>query len=260
MASGLKQRALPRDYLSISESTILHLRKPYIIAWWSVAFPGFGHILLGQYFRGMGLIVWEILINLHSKINTAMVYSFTGNIQMANDTLNPRLLLLYIPVYLFGIWDSYRGSVELNKEYKISEIKQTPITKYKMNSKGINFLDKRSPVFAFIWALFIPSLGQFYQQRILASFFTLLWTVIFIYFSNFLEGFIYLLQGDFARSTEVINIQWLLFIPSFYFFTVYQSYTETVELNKLFDKEQAAYLEKNFQSSDFKINKGRLVE
>ncbi|WP_138416302.1 hypothetical protein [Aquibacillus sediminis] len=260
MKTGSKRRVLPRDFLSIFDTTILHLRKPYIIAWWSVAFPGFGHILLGHNFRGIGLIIWEIFINTHSKINAAMVYSFMGNIQQANEVLNPKLLLLYIPVYLFGIWDSYRGAVGLNKEYKISESKQAPIRKYEINSTGINFLDKRSPLYALIWALFIPSLGQFYQHRILASFFTLLWTVIFIYNSNFMEGFIYLVQGHFERSTEVLNKQWLLFLPSFYFFTVYQSYSDTVELNKLFIKEQAEYLEKNFQPSDFKINKGRLVE
>ncbi|MBU9713229.1 hypothetical protein [Evansella tamaricis] len=260
MKTRLNRRGLPRDYLSIYETTILHLRKPSIIAWWSVAFPGFGHILLGHYFRGIGLIIWEIFINTHSKINAAMVYSFMGNTQMANEVLNPKLVLLYIPVYLFGIWDSYRGAVELNKEYKISERKHAPIRKYKINSKGINFLDKRSPLYALIWALFIPSLGQFYQGRVLASFFTLLWTVLFIYFSNFMEGFIYFIQGNFQRSTEVLNMQWLLFIPSFYFFTIYQSYTDTVELNKLFVKEQVEYLEKNFQPSDFSISKGRLVE
>lgn len=251
---------IPRNYLAITDTVIVHKRKPLIIAWWSVAFPGFGHILLGQYFRGFGLIVWEIFINSYSKINAAMVYSFLGDIQAAKDILNPRLLLLYIPIYLFGIWDSYRGAVDLNKEYKISERANSPIKKYIVNAAGVNYLDKRNPIIALIWALFIPSLGQFYQQRILASFFTLLWAVIFVYNSHFVEGFIYLVQGDLQKSTKVLDMQWLLFIPSFYFFTLYHSYTDTIELNKLFAKEQATFLEQNFQPSNFYVQKGKVVD
>lgn len=30
-------------HISIMGTTQIHLRNPYIIAWWSAAFPGFGH-------------------------------------------------------------------------------------------------------------------------------------------------------------------------------------------------------------------------
>lgn len=260
MSRVMRRESLPRNVLGIFDTTILHLRKPSIIAWWSAAFPGLGHILLGHFFRGTGLIVWEICINSYSNLNAAMVYSFIGDIPSAKGILNTRLLLLYIPIYLFGIWDSYRGAVDLNKEYKLSESANSPIKKYAMNAAGVNYLDKRNPILALIWAIFIPSLGQFYQQRILASFFTLFWAVIFVFYSHFAEAIIYLIQGDIQKSTQVLNMQWLLFIPSFYFFTLYQSYTDTIELNKLFAKEQARFLEENFQPSNFQIHKGGLVE
>lgn len=96
------------------------------MAFWSTAFPGFGHLLLGKYYRGFLLVSWEFFINQFSKVNLAMVHSFNGHFELAKEVLNPRLLLLYIPVYLFRIWDSYRSSVDLNNEYK-KAIKKTKI-------------------------------------------------------------------------------------------------------------------------------------
>lgn len=248
-----------RAYLGITDTPILHLRNPYIIAFWSVTFPGFGHLLLGKYYRGFLLVTWEFFINVYSKVNTAMAYSFMGNIELAKEVLNVRLLHMYIPVYLFCIWDSYRTTVDLNNEYILAERENAPIKKFNMKSYGVNYLDKRNPLMAILWSLTIPSLGQIYQHRILQGFFTLLWAILIVYFSHFVEAMHYLFLGDIKKSTSVLNVQWLMFLPSFYFFTIYDSYMNTVELNKLFKKEQKNYLKKHFQPSDFKIIKGRKV-
>lgn len=109
-------------YISLLGTTQIHLRSPYIIAWWSAAFPGFGHLQMSKYIRGMVLVLWEILINVQAGINEAMVYSFTGRFDMAKDALEPRWMLLYIPVYLFAIWDSYRTTVDLNKLYLLADL------------------------------------------------------------------------------------------------------------------------------------------
>ncbi len=248
-----------RAYLGITDTPILHLRNPYIIAFWSVTFPGFGHLLLGKYYRGFLLVTWEFFINIYSKLNTAMVYSFMGNIELAKEVLNVRLLHMYIPVYLFCIWDSYRTAVDLNNEYILAERENAPIKKFNMKSYGINYLDKRNTLMAIFWSLTIPSLGQIYQHRIVQGFFTLFWAILIVYFSHFVEAMHYLFLGDIKKSTSVLNIQWLMFLPSFYFFTIYDAYMNTVELNKLFKKEQKNYLKKHFQPSDFKIIKGRKV-
>ena len=52
-----------KAHVSTVGTTQLHLRNPYIIAWWSAAFPGFGHLLLSKYLRGYSLFIWEILVN-----------------------------------------------------------------------------------------------------------------------------------------------------------------------------------------------------
>jgi len=71
-------------------TSFIHLRNPYIIAWWSAAFPGFGHLLLSKYHRGYLLFIWEIVVNLNANINIAMIYSFQGNIAMAKEVLDTR--------------------------------------------------------------------------------------------------------------------------------------------------------------------------
>lgn len=35
-------------YLSLLETTQLHLKNPFVIAAWSVAFPSMGHLLLSK--------------------------------------------------------------------------------------------------------------------------------------------------------------------------------------------------------------------
>jgi hypothetical protein len=255
-SSNQKRNRGKLAHLSIFGTTQIHLRNPYIIALWSVAFPGYGHLLLSKYLRGFSLVLWELFINQSTQLNLAMVYSFMGDIESAKEVLNVRYMHLYIPVYLFAIWDSYRTTVDLNKIYLINE-KEVPQTKQlTLKPLEINYLDKRTPIVAALWAMTIPSVGQLYIHRIFGAFFTLIITVVFVHFSHFLEGIHYLLLGEIEKSTEVLNKQWLLYIPSFYFFTIYDSYMNAVENNKLFESEQKNFLKKHYQSATFKIKKG----
>jgi hypothetical protein len=43
-----------------------------------MAFPGFGHLLLSKYLRGILLFIWEIVINLNAHVNLAIAHSFWG--------------------------------------------------------------------------------------------------------------------------------------------------------------------------------------
>jgi len=64
-----------KAHVSIVGTTQLHLRNPFIIAGWSAAFPGFGHLLLSKYLRGYSLFMWEILVNNMAHLNQAIMYS-----------------------------------------------------------------------------------------------------------------------------------------------------------------------------------------
>ncbi|OEH86846.1 hypothetical protein BHU72_00850 [Desulfuribacillus stibiiarsenatis] len=119
-----------KAHVSVVGTTQLHLRNPYIIAWWSAAFPGFGHLLLSKYLRGYALFLWEILVNNMANINLGIMYTFTGRPEMAKEVLDPKWMLLYLPVYVFGIWDSYRTSVDMNKVFLLAERENADFNSY----------------------------------------------------------------------------------------------------------------------------------
>ena len=172
-----------KAHVSIVGTTQLHLRNPYIVAWWSAAFPGFGHLLLSKYLRGYVLFVWEVLVNINSHVNLAMIYSFQGNIDMAKEVLNTRWLLMYIPIYLFAIWDSYRTTIDMNKVYLLAERENHNFNTFSLGALEINYLDKnRNPILSVIWSLFIPRLGNFISIEIHRRFFLLLgWSFFSIF-------------------------------------------------------------------------------
>ncbi|MBU8729624.1 hypothetical protein KM915_06090 [Cytobacillus oceanisediminis] len=255
-----QKEASKLSHLSIFGTTQIHLRNPYIIAMWSVMFPGYGHLLLNKYLRGFSLVIWELFINQSIHLNSAMVYSFIGEIEKAKEVLGVRYMHLYIPVYIFAIWDSYRTTVDMNKIYLLNEKDAAAVERLVIKPFEINYLDKRNPLSAIMWSVTIPSLGQLYIHRIFAALFTLVMTVILVHFSHFIEAFHYLLVGELKKSTQVLNAQWLMYLPSFYFFTIYDSYMNVVENNKLYDSEQKRLLRKFYQSKSFIVKKGIKVK
>lgn len=247
-------------HVSIFGTTQLHLRSPYIVAWWSAAFPGFGHLLLSKYIRGFLLFIWEVIVNLKAHINLGIIYTFNGEFEQAIHVLDTQWLLLYMPVYLFGIWDSYRTTVDMNKVYILADSENHPFNSFSLGTLEINYLDKRNPTMAVIWSLFGPGLGQLYIHRIGVAFFVIIWFVTFIYFSHLLEAVPYLFFGDTEQATALLDTEWLLFLPSVYGFSLFDSYMNTVENNKLFRKEQRNFLQQHYQNSEFRFLKGRKVK
>jgi hypothetical protein len=67
-----RQNNNQRRMISISNSTTsnqLHFKKPWVVLWWSLAFPGFGHLMINSYIWGFFLISFEYLVNTISYIN-----------------------------------------------------------------------------------------------------------------------------------------------------------------------------------------------
>ncbi len=249
-----------RAHVSILGTTQLHLKNPYIMAWWSAAFPGFGHLLLSKYIRGFVLFIWEVLVNIKSHVNSAMIYSFQGDIDKAKEVLDTQWLLIYIPVYIFAIWDSYRTTVDMNKVFVLAEREEHRFNTFSIGALEVNYLDRRNPIMAVIWSFFIPGLGQLYIHRIVTAFFVIIWLVVFFYYSHGLEAISLLFLGEIEKATAAIDPEWLLFLPSLYGFAIYDSYINSVENNKLYDKEQRSFFIDKYQSSSFKVLKGKKVE
>jgi hypothetical protein len=238
-------------YLSLLGTTQLHLRNPFVIAAWSVLFPGMGHLLLSKYFRGFLLFLWEVFINYKAHINLLILYSFTGDFEKAKSVVDLQWMTLYVPTYIFAIWDSYRTTVDMNHAYMLAAREDAQIKPFKLGSMEVNYLDKRNPWVSAVWSLLVPGSGQLYIHRLVTAVFVIVWWVIICYNSKLLPALHYTFLGDFKQAKSVLDMQWFLNVPSVYFFAIYDAYINTAENNKLFEWEQSKFLKRQYENSNF---------
>ncbi|NBD23027.1 hypothetical protein [Paenibacillus glycinis] len=234
----------------------LHQRNPHIVALWSVAFPGFGHFLVHKFITGFALFGWGFYINQLAHLNTAVMYSLNGDIAQTKAILDERYICLYVPLYLFAIWDSYRTAADENMIHLLAKRENAKFTTFSMSAFSCNFISKKKPWIAFVWSMALPSLGQLYIHRVIGAFLILMNTIIVIYNSHLVEGIHNCLLGDFSRVRAIVDAQWTLYFPAIYFFGIYDAYSNTVELAKLFSSEQADFLKRHHQSQNFVLHKG----
>lgn len=245
-------------YISTLGTTELHLRNPFVIAWWSLAFPGLGHLLLSKYLRGYLLFIWELFVNTNAHINLAILYSFTGRFQMAKDVLDINWVLLYIPTYIFAVWDAYRTTVDLNHQYTLAAREDAEVKMFNIDPIEINYLDKRTPWNAAMWSTLMPGLGQVLIHRVPAALFIIISFIVIAQQSKMVSAFHYTLLGQFDYAKSIINPQWFLNLPSVWLSAVYDAYANTVSNNKLFDWEQTQFLKKNYENKNFKMPVGKM--
>jgi len=73
--------------------------------------PGFGQLINRKYVKGLFFIFLEVLINVQSKLNVSIIYSFQGNVTEAIRVVDYQWLMFYPCVYLFAMWDGYRDAL-----------------------------------------------------------------------------------------------------------------------------------------------------
>jgi hypothetical protein len=242
-----------RAFFSQLTTTQLHPKNPWVIAFFSFSYPGFGHFLQHRYASAFTLILWETFINGRAKVNLGILYSLLGDFEKAKQVMDKEWLLLYVAIYMFGIWDSYRTTVDLNKQYLLADREDAPMINMKMGSWDMNYLDKRKPWVAVAWSVMFPGLGQLYLHNVIAGFFMFIYTVSICYFGHILESIYRTMLGDFSGAKEVLNMQWTLYLPSIFFFIVYDAYVSAVENNKLFEKEMSKYLREKYQAVQYEF-------
>jgi hypothetical protein len=242
-----------RAYQSQFTISQLHLRNPYVVAFFSFSYPGFGHLLLHRYLSAFILILWELFINQYAQVNSGIYYSLLGDFDKAKEVLEERWLIIYVSIYMLGIWDSYRTTLDMNKQYLLADREDAPLPPLELGSWDINYLDKRNPLVALAWSALIPGLGHLYLHKMITGFFIFGYTVAILYFGDIPMGIKYTMVGDFEKAKDIFHIQWLLYLPSIYLFIIYDAYTSAVEYNKLFEKEMSKYLRQNYQTRNFKF-------
>ncbi|KRF08083.1 hypothetical protein ASG89_16760 [Paenibacillus sp. Soil766] len=217
-------------------------RTPWITAMWSVTFPGFGHMFLGKYLHGFVLIIWELIVNNQAHINMGIALSFLGRFDEAKAQLYQDWTLLYVAVFVYSIWDSYRCSVEHVKSHILSEVEDAPVTPSNVSSFDILVLDKKTPWVGMVWSVLSPGLGQLYGGATIVGTFILAWWIFVCYKAVAIRSWLYSFLGDFDGASAIVDWQWFLFLPSMYGFAIYQAYAAVCETNTLFDIEQIRYL------------------
>ncbi len=234
-------------------STIFYLRRPWVIAWWSAAFPGMGHICLGSKLRGLLIMLWELFINVKANLNIAIIYSFTGQFQSAKEILDIRWLLLYTPFYLYTIWSSYTLTIMLNHAAAIAICRPPVLFPIFHNSLEVNVWDKRSPLLAAIWSAMMPGTGHLYGNKLVTGFFLLLFWISAAYYSSLLPAIHFTLLGAFDQVKAVVNPEWLLFMPSVHLFSIYDSTCHVAEANRLIEQEQDDFFKNHYQPAHFRL-------
>jgi hypothetical protein len=77
---------------------------------WSIALPGFGQLLNRKFLKAVLFIGLEFLVNVKSKLNMIIIYSFHWDIPKATTQTNYQWLMFYPCVYMFAMWDAYRDA------------------------------------------------------------------------------------------------------------------------------------------------------
>lgn len=228
--------------ISVFGANSVYPRIPWVAAWWSLTFPGFGHIFLGRYLPGFILIIWELVVNNQSNLNMGIALSMLGRFEEAKEVINEEWVLLYMAAYIFSIWDSYRSSVEISKSHILSEVEDAPVAPSDVSSFDIVIVDKKKTWLAAVWSTLSPGLGQLYSGHTVAGTFILAWWIFVTYKANAIGAWFYSSIGDYSRAAAMVDWQWFLFIPSMFAFSIYQAYTAVNETNTVYNIEQVRYL------------------
>ncbi|MDX5475592.1 MAG: hypothetical protein LPK00_08635 [Bacillaceae bacterium] len=234
-------------------TSLLHYRKPSVVAWWSAAFPGFGHFMLSKYVTAFILIAWEVVINTLANLNHAIFLSMTGRFNEAIEILEPKWIFVYVSMYIFSIWDSYRLTIEMNKHYTMAYRDDYPSLIANSSSIEVNLIDKKNPLLAAFWSAIIPGLGSLYMTRLVSTVLLITWWLFITYQANVYEALLFSFLGRFSEATEILVPHWLLFIPSIYCFSIYDAYVSSVQINKYIDKFISRKLKKDYQHPSFKM-------
>ena len=85
-------------------------KNPIETLFWSIALPGFGQLLNGNFLKGLLFIVCEILINVQAHFNDMIRFSFNGDIAAAIEHANFQWLMFYPCFYFYAAWDAFKGA------------------------------------------------------------------------------------------------------------------------------------------------------
>lgn len=248
-----QQNRYPVSKLSLFGVTYTSVQRPAMVAWWSAAFPGFGHFIVNQYARGIFLTLTETIVNSSCRLNEAIVYTFCGRFDDARSVIHMNWALGYAAIYLFTIWDSYRSACVQSRLRALAGYERPPVRRMLIHPFEVQYLERKKPLIGLYYSLLFPGLGQLYNQRFCLGFYLVFWWWFYIAMSHAHDAGVAVLYGHAAQSAAMLSPHWFMFMPSVLGGAAYHAYRGTIEQNKLFREEQQAYLQLTYGSSEIAI-------
>ncbi|WP_217594026.1 hypothetical protein [Cohnella sp. GbtcB17] len=240
--------------MSLLGVTFTSVPRPVMVAWWSAAFPGFGHFIVNQYARGILLTLTEMIVNKLCRLNEAIVFTFCGRFEEAAKAIDANWAFGYATIYLFAVWDSYRTAKYQSSLRSLAQ-EGPPIRRMLIHPLEVQYIERKNPLAGLFYSLLFPGLGQMYNQRFCLGFYIMFWWWVYIGMSHAPTAVVELLYGSVARSTDMLSQQWFMSMPSVIGGASYQAYRGTIEQNKLFREEQRAYLKKTYERAEITIER-----
>ncbi|MEA4926475.1 MAG: hypothetical protein VB084_14355 [Syntrophomonadaceae bacterium] len=94
----------------------------------------------------------------------------------------------------------------------------------------------RSARMALLWSMTIPGFGQLYNGDYLVGLLLVLLEFAINVKANLNLAIFYSFQGDCLQAARIANLQWMLFYPCVYAFSLWQAYNQAMDNNRLHDK------------------------
>jgi hypothetical protein len=210
----------------------------------SIALPGLGHFYCGAYVRGFLLMSWEIAVNSLGRVNHAIFLTAIGHADKAQAIINYRWAIIYPVFYLLALWDSYRLAAEINKLCEIEERQPhrhfpPPVL---LTNWEVTYLSPRNPWMALFLSVFLGGAGHLYAFKNVKALMLMGWHLAVWLNAGLNRALIAIAQGNWHEAHALLDYQWLLFWPSIHLFNIWNSWTDTVELNKLYEEQVEVWL------------------
>lgn len=95
----------------------LDKRAPWVAMFWSIVFPGLGHMFVMRMVTGLFLISFWMVGAYYSHLFEVVHFSLLGDFRQALAVADPQWLLFLPSLYCFAAYDVYTCTVELNKKF-----------------------------------------------------------------------------------------------------------------------------------------------
>lgn len=115
-----------------------------------------------------------------------------------------------------------------------------------MSPISINFLERKSAWQTAAWSLLVPGAGHLMNHQVILGFLLIVFWIVNVLLSNIAPALHNSLLGHARQAIRLLDIHWVLNLPSLYFFCLYNAYADTIELNRLFECRLANYLRQEY--------------